>query len=199
MIKHIVREDLNVVVVMNKIDRLIVEMKIPPEDAYLKIKHTLEEINGLFAKYTAQFGMNNRYAISPVLNNVIFASAEYSFMFSVRSMVGKYQQKFQGMDAELFGKILWGDYYFNAETKKFTKKPPLGNRKRAFVEFILEPIYKIFSHTVGKDKVELENFLLRNLGIFLTAEEYKLNIKTLIKLILNRYFKSNSCLVSSVT
>lgn len=61
--------------------------------------------------------MNNRYAISPVLNNVIFASAEYSFMFSVRSMVGKYQQKFQGMDAELFGKILWGDYYFDAETE----------------------------------------------------------------------------------
>jgi U5 small nuclear ribonucleoprotein component len=30
-----------VVVVINKIDRLIVEMKIPPEDAYLKIKHTL--------------------------------------------------------------------------------------------------------------------------------------------------------------
>ena len=40
-IKHIIREDLDVVVVVNKIDRLIVEMKIPPEDAYLKIKHTL--------------------------------------------------------------------------------------------------------------------------------------------------------------
>ncbi len=42
IIKHIVRENLNVVVIINKIDRLIIEMKIPPEDAYLKIKHTLE-------------------------------------------------------------------------------------------------------------------------------------------------------------
>lgn len=32
---------------MNKIDRLIIELKIPPNDAYHKIKHTLEEINGL--------------------------------------------------------------------------------------------------------------------------------------------------------
>jgi U5 small nuclear ribonucleoprotein component len=42
IIKHIVREELDVVVVVNKIDRLIIEMKIPPEDAYLKIKHILE-------------------------------------------------------------------------------------------------------------------------------------------------------------
>lgn len=42
IIKHIVRENVDVIVVINKIDRLIIEMKIPPEDAYLKIKHTLE-------------------------------------------------------------------------------------------------------------------------------------------------------------
>lgn len=33
---------MDVVVLVNKIDRLIIEMKIPPEDAYLKLKHTLE-------------------------------------------------------------------------------------------------------------------------------------------------------------
>lgn len=84
-------------------------------------------------KYTSQFGINNRYVISPVLNNVIFASAEYSFMFSIQSMVQKYQNKFKAVDGQLFAKILWGDYYFIPETKKFSKKPPPGNKKRAFV------------------------------------------------------------------
>lgn len=42
IIKQIVREDLDVIVVLNKLDRLVIEMKIPPEDAYLKLKHTLE-------------------------------------------------------------------------------------------------------------------------------------------------------------
>lgn len=98
IIKHIVREDLNVVVVVNKIDRLIIEMKIPPEDAYLKIKHTLEEINGLFSKNAAQIGVTNKYVISPVLNNVVFASAEYSFMFSVNSMVERYVKRFPSFD-----------------------------------------------------------------------------------------------------
>lgn len=50
---------------------------------------------------------------------------------------------------------MWGDYYFNHETKSFSKKPPIGSKKRVFVEFVLEPIYKIFSHTVGKDKADL--------------------------------------------
>jgi U5 small nuclear ribonucleoprotein component len=49
---------------------------------------------------------------------------------------------------------LWGDYYFNRETKKFQRTPP-EVRKRTFVEFILEPIYKIFAHTVGKDRDDL--------------------------------------------
>jgi U5 small nuclear ribonucleoprotein component len=37
-------------VVISKIDRLTLELKLPPTDAYLKIKHTLEEVNGLIMK-----------------------------------------------------------------------------------------------------------------------------------------------------
>ena len=63
------------VVVINKVDRLIVEMKIPPEDAYLKLKHTLEEVNGVFLKCSQQMGMENMYKISPILGNVVFSAA----------------------------------------------------------------------------------------------------------------------------
>ena len=31
--------------VVNKIDRLILELRIKPADAYYKIKHTIEEVN----------------------------------------------------------------------------------------------------------------------------------------------------------
>lgn len=152
VVKHILRERLKVVVVINKIDRLIVEMKLPPEDAYLKIKHTLEEVNGLFVKFAQQLGLSNDYLLSPALGNVIFASAEYSFMFSLHSMALKYQSLFTSVDPVVFKDLLWGDYYFNRETKKF-QRTPQADRKRTFVEFVLEPIYKIFAHTVGKDRV----------------------------------------------
>lgn len=76
IIKHSIREKLKVLIVINKIDRLIVESRMPPEDAYLKLKHTLEELNALFIKYCGQFGFDETtYQFSPSLNNVIFASA----------------------------------------------------------------------------------------------------------------------------
>ena len=155
LIKHILREQLGVVVVINKIDRLIVEMKIPPEDAYLKLKHTLEEINGLFLKFSQQLGLPQPPVISPLHNNVLFASAEYSIMFNLSSFAAKYQSIFPAVDSAKFSALLWGDYYFNKETRKFQRKPTEGERKRTFVEFVLEPIYKIFAHTVGKDRPDL--------------------------------------------
>ena len=35
----------------NKIDRLILELKLPPTDAYYKLKHIVDEVNGLL-RYT---------------------------------------------------------------------------------------------------------------------------------------------------
>lgn len=32
---------------INKIDRLILELKLPPLDAYFKLRHILEELNSL--------------------------------------------------------------------------------------------------------------------------------------------------------
>ena len=48
-LQYLVQENIAVTFVINKIDRLILELRLPPADAYLKIKHTLEEINGIIA------------------------------------------------------------------------------------------------------------------------------------------------------
>jgi U5 small nuclear ribonucleoprotein component len=84
-------------------------------------------------------------------------------------MALKYQEKFKSVDIHTFSKLLWGDYYFNHATKKFARASTSEFNKRTFVEFVLEPIYKVFSHTVGKDRDNLEYFLAKNLSIFLTT------------------------------
>eukprot|EP00456_Euglypha_rotunda_P021217 TRINITY_DN18283_c0_g1_i21.p1 TRINITY_DN18283_c0_g1~~TRINITY_DN18283_c0_g1_i21.p1 ORF type:complete len:328 (-),score=74.26 TRINITY_DN18283_c0_g1_i21:48-911(-) len=68
-LKHAVSNHLPVTVVMNKMDRLILELKLPPSDAFFKLSHTLEEINGVLEKT----GYPKR--ISPELGNVAFASS----------------------------------------------------------------------------------------------------------------------------
>jgi U5 small nuclear ribonucleoprotein component len=45
IIRHALQEGVKITLVVNKIDRLILELRIKPADAYYKIKHTIEEVN----------------------------------------------------------------------------------------------------------------------------------------------------------
>lgn len=45
ILRHALQEGISVTLLINKIDRLTLELRIPPPDAYYKIKHTIEEIN----------------------------------------------------------------------------------------------------------------------------------------------------------
>lgn len=47
LLKHALHQGQALTVCINKIDRLILELKLPPQDAYFKIRQMLDEINGL--------------------------------------------------------------------------------------------------------------------------------------------------------
>ena len=52
------------------------------------------------------------------------------------------------LDVEKMAKRLWGDVYYHPTTRTFKTKPQAeagGEATRTFVEFILEPLYKIYS------------------------------------------------------
>jgi 116 kDa U5 small nuclear ribonucleoprotein component len=47
LLKHAIQERLPITLCLNKIDRLILELKLPPTDAYLKLRYTLDQVNNL--------------------------------------------------------------------------------------------------------------------------------------------------------
>ena len=49
IIRHCLQEGVKMTLVVNKIDRLILELRIKPADAFYKIKHTIEEVNTIIA------------------------------------------------------------------------------------------------------------------------------------------------------
>ncbi|GCB65149.1 hypothetical protein scyTo_0004722 [Scyliorhinus torazame] len=162
LIKHAVQEKLAVTVCINKIDRLILELKLPPTDAYYKLRHIVDEVNGLL-------------------------SSQYSICFTLGSFAKIYADTYGDINYMEFAKRLWGDIYFNPKTRKFTKKAPTSNSQRSFVEFILEPVYKILSQVVGDVDTTLPR-TLDELGIHLTKEELKLNIRPLLRLVCKKFF-----------
>lgn len=49
VLRHAVRQNKAVTLCINKVDRLILELKLPPTDAYHKLKHTIDEVNSILA------------------------------------------------------------------------------------------------------------------------------------------------------
>ncbi|KAI0221240.1 hypothetical protein LSAT2_027391 [Lamellibrachia satsuma] len=184
LLKHALQERISITLCINKIDRLVLELKLPPADAYFKIRQILEEVNALISVYSEDQEDN---MVSPVLGNVLFASSYYRFSFTLQSFAKLYADTFGGIDENELAKRLWGDIYFNSRTRRFTKKPPTSGAPRSFVEFVLEPFYKIFSQIVG-DVDECLPRVCAELGVHLTKEERHLNMRPLLRLICQRFF-----------
>ena len=55
IIRHCLQEGVKMTLVVNKIDRLILELRIKPADAFYKIKHTIEEVNTIIRCAVSRF------------------------------------------------------------------------------------------------------------------------------------------------
>lgn len=91
------------------------------------------------------------------------------------------------MGVEGFAKRLWGNIFFDPETRKFTKGNTSSNGKRTFDYFILEPLYKLYTQVLGEEPANLRK-TLKSLNIYLKSSAYKLDVKPLLKLVLNHFF-----------
>ncbi|KAG2665206.1 hypothetical protein I3843_16G115800 [Carya illinoinensis] len=189
-IRHAIQDRLPIVVVINKVDRLITELKLPPKDAYFKLRHTLEVINNNIA--AATYAVGNVPVIDPVVGNVCFASATAGWSFTLQSFAKLYV-KLHGIpfDADKFASRLWGDIYYHPDTRAFRKKPPAGGGERSFVQFVLEPLYKIYSQVIGEHKKSVES-TLAELGVTLPNAAYKLNVRPLLRLACSSVFGHSS-------
>ncbi|CDK25570.1 unnamed protein product [Kuraishia capsulata CBS 1993] len=166
-IEHALQHKLPILLVINKIDRLVLELRIPPADAYLKIRHTIDEVNEHIQKSGFLSSYPHNALISPSLGNVCFASSTLQFCFSLRSFAKLYNERLGvQVDTDAFAKRLWGDVYYEATTRRFTKKPAnTGSLERSFVSFILKPLYKVITISLSKDPKELNRFLKKSLNI----------------------------------
>eukprot|EP01118_Nematostelium_gracile_P006616 TRINITY_DN2127_c0_g1_i2.p1 TRINITY_DN2127_c0_g1~~TRINITY_DN2127_c0_g1_i2.p1 ORF type:complete len:820 (+),score=207.79 TRINITY_DN2127_c0_g1_i2:457-2916(+) len=183
LIKMAVQENLPIVLIINKIDRLILELKLPPNDAYFKIRHTLDEINALIDTIAPP---NHNLRISPECGNVCFASPLMGYCFSIDSFASLYSQTYPTIPKHELSKRLWGDIFFSPKDRKFYRKTS-EELQRTFVYFILEPLFKIYAQVVGEDQPALQK-TLEQLGISLRKEQYHLDTKPLLKLILTQFF-----------
>ncbi|TVY92081.1 116 kDa U5 small nuclear ribonucleoprotein component [Lachnellula willkommii] len=202
IIKHAVLEGLPLTLVVNKMDRLILELKLPPSDAYFKLKHVVEEVNTVIENVLP--GQGEKRRLSPEKGNVLFASSIMGWCFTLQSFAKMYADSYPptkkgipGINAQEFARRLWGDVFFNPRKRSFTRKGIEEQSKRAFVHFVLEPIYKLYSHTISESPEDLKE-TLATLGITLKPSQFKTDAKVLLKLVCEQFFGPSNGFVDMV-
>lgn len=94
-------------------------------------------------------------------------------------------------------KKLWGDNFYDAEAKKWKNEPVSDSGmplKRAFVQFIMDPISKLVWAT-SQDQTEIYTKMLQKLNIELTQEEKKQTDKKLMKVVMRKWLPAADCLI----
>lgn len=132
LIKQSINRGKGILFIFNKIDRLILDLKLKPEDSYLKLLHLVKSINQ-YVNYLNRKLERPAMRFSPELNNVIFASSKLGFTFTLEEFVHKhYKEKIPSYKDRLdFIGVLWDEEHF--------------------IKFILDPIYKVVTHTLTYD------------------------------------------------
>lgn len=196
VVQQAIAEGVPLMLVLTKMDRLIVELKLPPRDAYFKLQHVIDEFNELVGRAS-----RGRYPkISPERGNVAFSSAQHGWMFTLPSFAQVYlehQSTDDGLGQNLsipdFALRLWGDAYLDPETGRFhpSARDCSSSTKveRTFVTFVLEPIYKIYSACLGEREADV-NSLLRSLGVLLNKDQLRSSARPLLRAALSQFLKT---------
>lgn len=195
IIRYAVLEDLPLTLTVNKMDRLILELKLPPSDAYFKLKHVIEEVNTVIE--SALPGQGEKRRLSPEKGNVAFASSSMGWCFTLPSFAKMYAESYPDINARDLSVRLWGDIFFNPKRRSFTRKGTEEGSKRTFVKFVLEPIYKLYSHTIGESPEDLKA-TLATLGIQLKPSQYKTDATDLLKMVCEQFFGGPEGLVDMI-
>lgn len=212
VIENAVREGSDMILVLTCLDRLILELRLPPADAFYKLRFMINKVNELVQHTCEMLGKTPREPFSPARGNTAFASGRYSFVFTLESMAKLYKrQHLEGklrdfrkadFDVETFSKFLWGNVWWNPETRKFqTTKPEIQGSdeepERTFVHFVLEPLYKLIAHVVGEEKPTLAP-TLEEFNIFLDDEDYLLDTRSLLRKVCGLLFVDTSALIDCI-
>jgi len=182
------------VLMCNKLDRVILELQLPPEDCYQHLCKAVESVNVIVSTYENE--VLGAVQVFPQAGTVAFGSGLQQWGFTLVKFARMYADKF-GVSTEKMMKRLWGDNFFNAKTNKWVKRDPTGKLKRGFVHLVLDPIYKLFK-VVMDGKIEKAFKMLTALGVKLTNDEKELREKKLVKRIMQKWLPAADALLEMI-
>ncbi|OII73721.1 GTPase translation elongation factor 2 [Cryptosporidium ubiquitum] len=193
VLRQALNERIKPVLHVNKVDRALLELQWEAEDIYQNFTRVIENVNVIISTYSDE--LMGDVQVFPEKGTVSFGSGLHGWAFTIEKFARIYAKKF-GVEKSKMMQRLWGDNFFNPETKKFTKTQEPGS-KRAFCQFIMEPICQLFSSIMNGDKAKYEKMLV-NLGVELKGDDKALVDKPLLKKVMQLWLSAGDTLLEMI-
>jgi len=182
------------VLTINKLDRGFLELQLEPESMYQNFVRVIENANVIMATY--QDDLMGDLTVYPEKGTVAFSAGLQGWAFTLNRFGRMYAKKF-GVDKIKMAQRLWGDSFFDPDTKKWSNKGATASGKsvsRAFCKFILEPIDQIFKACMNQDLEKLDKYL-KVIEITLSTEERTYQQKRLLKCVMQKWLPADEALL----
>lgn len=196
VLRQAIAERIKPILFMNKMDMALTTLSLDCEEMYLKFQRVIENINVIIAQFSETDGPMGDIFVSPMDGTVGFGSGLQSWAFTLHTFTKMYSSKFN-VKREHLAKRLWGDSFFNSESKKWTKSKQTHMDERGFNQFVLTPIYTVFDTVMKKTKAE-QMELLTKLNVKLDEEEWGLPDKQRLKLVMHRWLPAGDSLLEMI-
>ncbi|KAI9220597.1 P-loop containing nucleoside triphosphate hydrolase protein [Blastocladiella britannica] len=193
VLRQALTERIKPVLVINKVDRALLELQMSKEDLYQNFQRVIETVNVIISTYMDE--SLGDVQVYPDRGTVAFGSGLHGWAFTLRQFAARYAKKF-GVDKNKMMLRLWGDNFFNPKTRKWTTKGGDG-AERAFNMFVLDPIFKLFDAIMNfkQDQITL---ILDKLELSLKPDEKDLTGKTLLKTVMKKFLPAGDSLLEMI-
>jgi len=198
VLRQALTEKIKPVLMINKIDRGILELQVDGETMYQNFCRVIENANVIISTYECE-DMGETQQVDPTLGSVSFGSALFGWAFTLTRFAHTYSKKFNVEQTKLMKK-LWGDNYFNPKDKKFTtdSNGPEGKPlPRCFVQFIMRPIISM-CRNIFDDNLEAVWKMCAQLELNMKNDEKELRQKPLFKNIFQKWINAAEALLEQI-
>ncbi|KAK7695354.1 Elongation factor 2 [Cerrena zonata] len=197
VLRQALTERIKPVVIINKVDRALLELQVSKEDLYQSFCRTIESVNVIISTYHDE--ALGDVQVYPEKGTIAFGSGLHGWAFTLLNFAARYAKKF-GVQKDKMMLKLWGDNYFNPTTRKWTTKGNDTDGKpleRAFNMFVLDPIFKIFDAVMNYKKDAIAP-MLEKLDVKLAQDERDLEGKALLKVIMRKFLPAGDSLLEMI-
>jgi len=203
VLRQAIAERIRPILFMNKMDRALLELQLEQEELYQTFQRIVENVNVIVATYCDDDGPMGVVRVDVNNGSVGFGSGLHGWAFTLKQFAEMYASKF-GVDIDKMMKKLWGESFFNAKTKKWSKTKD-ENNKRSFCMYVLDPIYMVFDAIMNFKKEQTEKLLTKLTTTqgkivkdVLKTEEKEMEGKPLMKAVMRNWLPAGEAMFQMI-